>query len=118
MTGNLDLVNLDRLRFTPPKNGATVFTFFDDKNQRFPLTKQGGGFLVEITLITIFGGVRAMKNFLGIVETSPTFDRHIKAAEKLNSEIPSDSRVGDIPMEELPKKATEFVMRWSILTLL
>ena len=49
-----------------------------------------------------------MKNFFSIVETTPAIDRHVKAAEKLNSEISSDSQVGDISMEELSNKAKQF----------
>ena len=54
MTGNLDLVNLDRFTFTPPKNGGTVLEFFGDKNQWVLLTKQEGGFL--------FSGKKVKKN--------------------------------------------------------
>ena len=78
---NPDLINLDRFRLTTdPKKGATVFE----------LTKQTGKFLATKTVRDKFGWLRAMKNFLGTVETPSALERSFKVATKLKRELPTD----------------------------
>ena len=70
ITGNLDLIDLDRFKLTTDaRKGATIFEFYSDRWD--PLTKQTGEFFVPKTLKDRFGGVNTMKNFLGIDRTSP-----------------------------------------------
>ena len=64
------------------------------------LTKQAGQFFVPKTLRDRFGGVNAMKNFLGIA-THPALERSFKAASKLKNELPIDLKMESIPLEEL-----------------
>ena len=64
------------------------------------LTKQAGQFFAPKTLRDRFGGVNAMKNFLGIA-THPALERSFKAASKLKNELPIDLKMESIPLEEL-----------------
>ena len=68
VTDNLDLINLDRFRLTTdPKKGATASEFYN-RDKWVSLIKQTGEFLATKSLRGRFGGVNAMKNFLGIDE--------------------------------------------------
>ena len=63
VTGNLDLIDLDRFGLTKdPKTGVTVFEFYNDRCWVL-LTKQTGKFFTAKTLKHRFGGVNTMKNF-------------------------------------------------------
>ena len=54
VTGNLDLINLDRFKLaTDPKKGATIFEFYNG-NRWVPLTKQTGEFFASKTLREIW----------------------------------------------------------------
>ena len=47
VTGNLDLINLDRFKLTTdPKKGVTIFEFYN-ANRWVPLTKQAGEFFAQ-----------------------------------------------------------------------
>ena len=47
VTGNLDLINLDRFKLTTdPKKGVTIFEFYNP-NRWVPLTKQTGEFFAQ-----------------------------------------------------------------------
>ena len=47
VTGNLDLINLDRFKLTTdPKKGVTIFEFYN-ANRWVPLTKQTGEFFAQ-----------------------------------------------------------------------
>ena len=49
VTGNIDLINLDRFKLmTNTKKGATIFRFYND-DRLFPLTKQTGKFFTPKT---------------------------------------------------------------------
>ena len=90
MTGNLDLIDLDQFRLTTdPKKGVTIFEFYNG-DRWVPLTKQTGEFFAPKTLKDRFGGVNAMKNFLGIDKTPPVLERSLRAATKLKIELPTD----------------------------
>ena len=90
IAGNPDLINLERFRLTTdPKKGVTVFEFFNG-DKWVSLTKQTGEFLATKTLRDRFGGLEAMKNFLGIVETPPALERSLKVAAKLRRELSTD----------------------------
>ena len=66
VTGNPDLIDLDRFRLTKdPKKGVTIFECYN-VDTWVPLTKQTGEF---------FGGVNAMKIFLSIDKTPPSLER-------------------------------------------
>ena len=63
VTGNLDLINLNRFKHkTDHKKGTTIFEFYNS-NRWAPLTKQTGEFFAPKTLKDRFGGVDTMKNF-------------------------------------------------------
>ena len=65
------------------------------------MTKQTGEFLATKTLRDRFGGLKAMKNFLGTVETRPALERSFKAATKLRRELRTDIEMESIPLEKL-----------------
>ena len=48
-----------------------------------------------------FGGLKAMKNVLGLDETPPALQGSFKAATKLRRELPTDVEIESIPLEEL-----------------
>ena len=63
VTGNLDLINLDRFKLTTdPKKGATISEFHNSVRW-VPLTKQTGEFFAQKTLRNRFGGVNTTKTF-------------------------------------------------------
>ena len=101
VTGNLDLINLDRFKLTmDPRKRTTIFEFhIGDK--WVPLTKQTGKFLAPQTLRDRFGGVNTMKRFLGVNKTPPAIERSFKAATKLKSELPTYIKMESIPLMEL-----------------
>ena len=101
MTGDIDLIDLGRFKFTKdPKKGVTIFEFYND-DRWVPLTKQTGEFFAPKTLKDRFGGVNAMKNFLGIDKTPPVLERSFKAATKLKGELPTDLQMETLPLEDL-----------------
>ena len=101
MTGDIDLIDLGRFKFTKdPKKGVTIFEFYND-DRWVPLTKQTGEFFAPKTLKDRFGGVNAMKNVLGIDKTPPVLERSFKAATKLKGELPTDLQMETLPLEDL-----------------
>ena len=105
ITGNLDLLDLDRFRLTTDhKKGTTIFEFYNG-DRWVPLTKRTGEFFTPKTLRGRFGGVGTMKNFLGIDKTPPALERSFKAATKLKGELPTYIEMGSILPEELSSLA-------------
>ena len=71
LTGNPDLIDLNRFRVTKDlKKGVTIFELHNG-DRWAPLTKETGDFLASKTLRDRFSGVITMKNFLGIDRTPP-----------------------------------------------
>ena len=71
LTGNPDLIDLNRFRVTKDlKKGVTIFELHNG-DRWVPLTNETGDFLASKTLRDRFGGVITMKNFLGIDRTPP-----------------------------------------------
>ena len=90
IAGNLDLINLDLFKLTTaPKNGATIFEFYNG-DRWVPLTKQTGGFFAPKTLRDRFGGENTIKIFLDVDKTPPALERSFRDATKLKSELPTD----------------------------
>ena len=107
VTGNLDLIDLDRFRLTmDPKKGVTVFEFYNGR-WWVPLTKQTGKFFSEKTLRNRFCWVNTMKKFLGIDKTAPALEKSFKAAAKLSRDLPTDLEMESIPLEELSSLAED-----------
>ena len=105
MRGNLDLIDLDRLKLTTdPKKGATIFEFYNS-DRWVTLTKQTGQFFAPKNLRDRFGGVNTMKMFLDFNKTPPTIERSLSAATKLKGELPTDLEMESIPLEELSSLA-------------
>ena len=101
VTGNPELIDLDRLRLTKDlKKGATIFEFYNG-DWWVPITKQTGEFFAPKTLRDRFGGVKTMKTFLGIDRTPPPLERSVSPASKLKSELPTDLQMESISLEEL-----------------
>ena len=101
VTGNLDLIDLDRFKLTTdPKKGATIFEFYNG-DRWVPLTKQAGEFFAPKTLRDRFGGVNTMKKILCIDRTPPSLERSISAATKLKAALPTDLEMESIPPMEL-----------------
>ena len=103
VTGNLDLIDTDQFNIRKnTKIDNTDLLFLDANNQWQPLTnKQTGEFLAVKTLRDRFGGVNAMKIFLGLHETPPVLERSLRAASKLKAGLPTDLQMESIPLEDL-----------------
>ena len=89
---------------TDPKKGPAIFEFYNG-SRWVPLTKQPGEFFTPKTLIDRFGGVDAMKIFLGIDKTPPILKRFLRAASKLKSVLPTDLQMGSISLKNLSSLA-------------
>ena len=63
--------------------------------------KTNGRFFCIKNLRDRFGGINAMKNFLGIDKAPPLLERSVSAASKLKSELPTDLQMESIPLKEL-----------------
>ena len=101
VTGNLDLINLNRFKLTAdPKKEAAIFEFYNG-DRSVALTKQRAQFSAPKTLRDRFGGVNTMKNFLGVDKTPLALQRSFRAATKLKSELPTNLEMESIPLEEL-----------------
>ena len=101
VTGNLDLIDLDRFKLSRgPKKGATIFEFYNG-DRWVPLTKQTSEFFAPKTVRVRFGGINTMKKFSSVDKTPPALERSFKAATKLKSELPTDIEMESIPLEEL-----------------
>ena len=97
VTGNLDLIDLDRFKFMrDPKKGATIFEFYIG-DRWVPLTKQTGELLAPRSLRDRFGEVNTIKYFLGVDKTPPSLERSFKAATKLKDELSTDIEMESIP---------------------
>ena len=101
VTGNIDLINLDRFKLTTDtEKGASIFQCYNG-DRLFPLTKETGKYLALKTLRYRFGGVNTMKKFLGIDRTPPSLGRLLSAVSKLKAELPADLEMESIPLKEL-----------------
>ena len=101
VTGNPDLIDLDRFRLIKdPKKGVAILKFYNGDRQ-VHLTKQRGEFFAPKTLRGRFSGVNAMKQFLDMDRTPPSLKRSISAATKLKGELQTDLQMQSIPLEEL-----------------
>ena len=101
IAGNPDLINLDRVRLTTdPKKGTAVFEFYNG-DKWVSLTKQTGEFLATKILRNRFNGLKAKKNFLGIVETPLALERSLKIATKLRRESLTNIEMESIPLMEI-----------------
>ena len=101
VTGNLDLINLDRFKLTTnPEKGATYFELYNGDTW-VPLIKQAGEFSAPKSLRDRLGGVNTIKIFLGVDKTHPALERSVKAASKFKRELPTDLEMESIPLEEL-----------------
>ena len=107
IAGNPDLINLDRVRLTTdPKKGTAVFEFYNG-DKWVSLTKQTGEFLATKILRNRFNGLKAMKNFLGIVETPLALERSLKIATKLRRESLTNIEMESIPLMEISPLAED-----------
>ena len=105
VTGNLDLINLDRFKLiADTRKRVAVFEFYNG-DKLVPLTKQTGEFFPPNTLRDKFGRVNAMKNFLWIDKTPPALEISFKVATKPRHELPTDIEIKSIPLMELTSLA-------------
>ena len=111
VTGDIDLIDLDRFRYTTdPKQGVTVFEFYNG-DRWVPLTKQTGNCFASKTLRDRLCGLNTMKIFLAVDKTPLALERSFKAATKLKNEFPTDIEMESIPLEELSSLARKFMLR-------
>ena len=76
----------------------------NDRDDWVSLTNtRDGKFLVESSIRQKMGGLNAMKNMLGLDETSSQSERSKTAARKLAQITPTDLRMENISMEDLAK---------------
>ena len=105
VTGNLDLIDLDRFRLTKNlKIGNTDLLFLDGNKHWQSLTnKPTCEFLAVKTLREKFGGLNIMKSVLRLDETPSALERSFKAATKLRLELslPTNLEMESIPLEKL-----------------
>ena len=107
VTGDIDLIDLDRFRLTKdPKKGLKIFEFYNG-DRWVPLTKQTGDFFAAKTLRDRLGGLNAMKKFLGIDKMPPVLERSLKAGSKLKSELPTELQMESISPEDLSSLTEE-----------
>ena len=112
VTGNPDLIDLDRFRLTKdPKKGVTIFEFYNGRDRWVLLTKQAGEFLPVKTLRDRFSGLNAVKKFLGLQKTSPLLERSVKTPTKLKGELATDLMMESIPLEDLSSLAEEIHLK-------
>ena len=91
VTGDIDLIDLDRFRLRKDLEKEVTIFEFDNNNDRWvPLTTQTGEFFAPKTLRDRFGGINAVKKLLSIDTTPPSLERSISAASKLKSVLPAD----------------------------
>ena len=64
-------------------------------------SKRTGEFLAAGTIMGRFGGLKVMKNVLGLDETPPALKGSFKTATKLRHELPTDVEMESIPLGEL-----------------
>ena len=101
VTGNLDLINLDRFKLTTdPKKEATIFEFYNG-DRWVPLTKQTGQFFAPKTLRDRISGVNTKKDFLGIDRKPPLLEKLLSAATKIKAALPTELEMESIPPMEL-----------------
>ena len=102
VTGNLNLINLDRFKLaTDPKKELTIFEFYNG-DRWVPLTKQTGKFFAPRTLRDRFSGVNTKKDFLGINRKPPLLEKSFSAATKIKAALPTELEMESIPPIELP----------------
>ena len=71
------------------------------------MTKQTGKFLATKTLRGGFGGLKAMKNSIGPIETPPALERSFKVATKHKHELPTGIEMEIKPLVELSSSAED-----------
>ena len=69
--------------------------------------KQTIKFLVPKALRYKFGGLFAMKNFMGIEKTPPAFEQSFKAAIKLKRELPVKIERESVPLMKTSRLAND-----------
>ena len=100
--GNIDLIDYDRFKMkTSSKTGFTDLLWYNGENWVSLTNQRTGEFLAASTLKSKFGGLAVMENILNLEETPPSLDRSIKAASKQKSELPTTSKIEEIPLEDL-----------------
>ena len=103
VTGNLDLMHLDRFKLTrDPKKEATIFEFYNG-DRWVLLTKEIDEFFAPKPLRDRFGGVNTMKNFLGVDKTPPALERSFRTAIKLKGELATGLEVESIVVRSITK---------------
>ena len=102
MTADPGLADIDQFMIKKnTKTGNSGLLFLDNNNNQWQSlnNKRTGEFLVAKTLR--FGGVNAIKSFLGIDKTPPVLERSVKATTKLEAGLPMDLQMESIPLKDL-----------------
>ena len=100
MTGDPGLADIDQFIIKKiSKTGNTDLLFLDGNKHWQSLTnKRTGEFLSAKTLRETFGGLNIMKSVLILDETPSALERSVKAATKLNRELPTDLEMESMPL--------------------
>ena len=75
------------------------------------MTKHTGEFLATKTLTNRFGGLYAIKHFLGIDEILTLLEQFFKAATKPKSELPIDTELESVSLMELSPLAEDIYFK-------
>ena len=75
------------------------------------MTKHIGEFLAPKTSTNRFGGLYAMKHFLGIDEILTLLEQSFKAATKPKSELPIDTELESVSLMELSPLAEDIYFK-------
>ena len=103
VTDDPGLADLDQFNIKKkPKTGNTELLFLDAGRHWQSLTnKRTGESLAAKTLREKFGGSNIMKSVLSLDETPSAFERSVKAATILKSELPTDLQMESIALKEI-----------------
>ena len=107
MTGHPGLADLDRFNIKKKKKKKSktgnieLLSLNADKHWQSLTNKRTGEFLAAKTLREKFGGSNIMKSVLSLDETPSALERSVKAATRLEAELPTSLLMECIPLQDL-----------------
>ena len=111
VTGDLDLINLDQFNYIRKSKKVTTISKFYNDDRWVTLTTQTDEILAPKALRDRFGGLSAMKNFIGIDETPPALEQSFNVPTELNRELQTDLDLKTVPLMGLLFLAKIFLLK-------